>query len=191
MFIASNIVSLPYISPNVLLAGISFLVLYLIIDETEQFFNGFMQMATYKKEKIELISFKNLSYAWFDFIKWILIIGGISLIFERTKDTIIMIILYISYFLLYCHLLNITLSWINSTEPLLSQLIEQSDDSKAIRYTKIEKGKTYVVIFNRVFEETPLFRIIDILIKIVIFMLLIGIYVFINEIVIKLQTTGL
>jgi hypothetical protein len=146
---------------------------------------GYCQMADNKEREIEirnnLFNFKNLSYAWFDFIKWIFIIGGISFLFERTKDTAIMIVLYISYFLLYCRLLDIIMSWIGS----IISILELSEIQEAGK-----KGKKYICVFDKQYQQTPLLLLIMGLIGIVTLVFLIGIYIFINQIAIKLQSAG-
>jgi len=178
-FFAIAILSIPYLNLNSPLTGVSFLFIYLFIASLKLFAIGMCQMLgdEEKGNKIaSMFNFENLSRAWFDFIKWLLIIGGLSLLFERTQDIFIMIILYISYFLLYCHILDVILSWVGS--------------AIAIHITESTyNNKSYFKIFGREYEQTAFFLIIKGLIGIISLMFLTGAYIFMNHIATKLQTT--
>lgn len=181
----SSIVSLLHIDQNIFLAGISFLFIYFFTSLLRLISIGLCQMADNEERETEiknnLFNFKNLSYTWFDLIKWIFIIGGISFLFERTKDITVMIVLYISYFLLYCRLLDIIMFWIGSIISILdlSQIQEEG-----------KKGKKYICVFGKQYHQTPLLLLIMGLIGVVTLVFLMGTYISINQIVIKLQPAG-
>jgi hypothetical protein len=107
-----------FIFPHILIVGLIFIEGYFLIKGiiklkifSKNLFNPLFNDADLERENRTI---QDISIFWFNTIKWLIIIGAISLITERINDFVLNTILFISYFLIYIYIIDCVVPYLKS-----------------------------------------------------------------------------